>query len=130
MDPACADDRWVLFGAGRDAVETWVAQTRRGARLDRVGAGIRIDRPAFFKNFVENHAVQYFYEPFLEAFDPELRKGTAGVWYTPPEIVEYMVARVDTVLREESSESPMAWPIDVLWCLIPAVAPARIWSKC
>ncbi len=24
-----------------------------------------------------------------------------GVWYTPPEIVEYMVARVDTVLREE-----------------------------
>jgi predicted helicase len=60
----------------------------------------RVDRPAFFKNFVESHAVQYFYEPFLEAFDPELRKDL-GVWYTPPEIVEYMVARVDTVLRTE-----------------------------
>ena len=44
--------------------------------------------------------MQYFYEPFLEAFDPELRK-ELGVWYTPPEIVKYMVARVDTVLREE-----------------------------
>src|SRR5665647_365854 len=39
-------------------------------------------------------------EHFFEAFDPELRK-ELGVWYTPPEIVQYMVARVDTVLREE-----------------------------
>ncbi len=60
----------------------------------------RINRVAFFSSFEEEHAVQYFYEPFLEAFDPELRK-QLGVWYTPPEIVEYMVARVDTVLREE-----------------------------
>lgn len=60
----------------------------------------RINQTAFFGRFEEEHAVQYFYEPFLEAFDPELRK-QLGVWYTPPEIVEYMVARVDTVLREE-----------------------------
>lgn len=60
----------------------------------------RIDRRAFFEKFEERHAVQYFYEPFLEAFDPLLRK-ELGVWYTPPEIVEYMVARVNTVLREE-----------------------------
>jgi len=60
----------------------------------------RIDRPAFFEKFREEHAVQYFYEPFLEAFDPELRK-ELGVWYTPHEVVKYMVARVDTVLREE-----------------------------
>ncbi len=60
----------------------------------------RVDRRAFFSKFEKHHAVQYFYEPFLEAFDPELRK-ELGVWYTPPEIVEYMVARVDTVLREE-----------------------------
>jgi hypothetical protein len=33
----------------------------------------RVDRPEFYKNFLESHAVQYFYEPFLEAFDPELR---------------------------------------------------------
>ena len=36
----------------------------------------------------------------MEAFDPDLRK-ELGVWYTPPEIVKYQVARVDTVLREE-----------------------------
>jgi len=60
----------------------------------------RVDREAFFTRFNEGEAVQYFYEPFLEAFDPELRK-EMGVWYTPPEVVQYMVARVDTVLREE-----------------------------
>lgn len=60
----------------------------------------RVDRAAFFANFEEGHAVQYFYEPFLQAFDPVLRK-QLGVWYTPTEIVKYMVERVDTVLREE-----------------------------
>ncbi len=60
----------------------------------------RVDREEFFKRFELEHAVQYFYEPFLEAYDPELRKAL-GVWYTPPEIVKYQVARVDTVLREE-----------------------------
>jgi hypothetical protein len=60
----------------------------------------RVDRASFFSQFDEGHAVQYFYEPFLKAYDPELRKDL-GIWYTPPEIVQYMVARVDTVLREE-----------------------------
>ena len=60
----------------------------------------RVDRASFFSAFEEGKAVQYFYEPFLEAFDPELRK-QLGVWYTPPEIVQYMVSRIDTVLREE-----------------------------
>jgi hypothetical protein len=69
--------------------------------LDWTAAALnRVDRPAFFEKFLETHAVQYFYEPFLEAFDPELRK-ELGVWYTPPEIVEYQVERVDRVLREE-----------------------------
>jgi len=60
----------------------------------------RIDRKSFFEKFREDHAVQYFYEPFLEAFDPQLRK-ELGVWYTPDEVVKYMVARVDWALREE-----------------------------
>lgn len=69
--------------------------------LNWTGAALgRVNRGAFFERFEEGHAVQYFYEPFLEAFDPELRK-QLGVWYTPPEIVQYMVGRVDTVLREE-----------------------------
>ena len=60
----------------------------------------RVDRESFFSRFEEGQAVQYFYELFLQAFDLQLRK-ELGVWYTPPEIVKYMVARVDTVLREE-----------------------------
>lgn len=69
--------------------------------LDWTGGVLnRVDRTTFFERFSEAHAVQYFYEPFLEAFDPVLRKDL-GVWYTPTEVVRYMVARVDTVLREE-----------------------------
>lgn len=60
----------------------------------------RVDRDAFFASFEEGTAVQYFYEPFLEAYDPLLRK-RLGVCYTPREIIRYMVERVDTVLRTE-----------------------------
>lgn len=60
----------------------------------------RIRRGIFFERFRESQAVQYFYEPFLEAFDPELRK-ELGVWYTPHEIVKYMVKRVNYVLKNE-----------------------------
>lgn len=60
----------------------------------------RVDQAGFFKKFEARQSVQYFYEPFLEAFDPELRK-QLGVWYTPREIVQYQVARVDQALRSE-----------------------------
>jgi SAM-dependent methyltransferase len=60
----------------------------------------RIDATEFLKRFDQGEAVQYFYEPFLEAFDPKLRK-QFGVWYTPAEIVDYMVARVDRALKDE-----------------------------
>ncbi len=69
--------------------------------LDWTAAALnRVDRVEFFRSFDEGHAVQYFYEPFLHAFDPELRK-ELGVWYTPEEIVRYQVERVDAVLRSE-----------------------------
>ena len=76
------------------------------------GLGLRplLDSAAAGLNRVENKnelfgdgvfdAIQYFYEPFLAAFDPTLRKDL-GVWYTPPEIVRYMVRRVDSVLKTE-----------------------------
>ena len=60
----------------------------------------RVDKEAFFRRFREGEAVPYFYEPFLEAFDPDLRK-RYGVWYTPPEVVRYMVARVDRALKDD-----------------------------
>ena len=36
----------------------------------------------------------------MEAFDPDLRK-QLGVWYTPVEVVRYMVARVDRALKDD-----------------------------
>ena len=69
--------------------------------LDWTAAALdRVDRPAFFARFNEGEAVPYFYEPFLEAFDPDLRK-QLGVWYTPSEVVRYMVARVDRTLKDD-----------------------------
>ena len=77
--------------------------------LDWTAAALdRVDRDAFFDRFNESlsptrsgsEAVPYFYEPFLEAFDPDLRK-QLGVWYTPTEVVRYMVARVDRALKDD-----------------------------
>ena len=69
--------------------------------LDWTAAALdRVDRKAFLARFREGEAVPYFYEPFLAAFDPQLRK-QLGVWYTPNEIVQYMVARVDRALRDD-----------------------------
>ncbi len=89
----------VLFGH--------MAMPHRVQRLDlvdilaRASAMLnRVDRAAFFARFDERDAIQYFYEPFLEAFDPQLRK-ELGVWYTPRPVVRYMVERVDRALRTE-----------------------------
>jgi hypothetical protein len=75
----------------------------------------RVDTGAFFRHFElpsvrqredgearaeATAAIVYFYEPFLEAFDPELRK-SLGVWYTPREVVRYQVRTVERMLREE-----------------------------
>ena len=69
--------------------------------LDWTAAALdRVERGAFFDRFSEGETVPYFYEPFLEAFDPALRK-QLGVWYTPAEVVRYMVARVDRALRDD-----------------------------
>ncbi len=69
--------------------------------LDWAAAALdRVDREAFFDRFQEGEAVPYFYEPFLQEFDPELRR-QLGVWYTPTEIVRYMVARVDAALKDD-----------------------------
>ncbi len=69
--------------------------------LDWTAAALeRVDHAAFFSRLDQGEAVPYFYEPFLEAFDPELRK-QLGVWYTPTEVVRYMVARVDRALKDD-----------------------------
>ena len=71
--------------------------------LDLAGSVLNRVQPSLFDVFRVEEAVAYFYEPFLEAFDPELRK-ELGVWYTPREIVHYMVERVDNLLRTELAQ--------------------------
>jgi hypothetical protein len=43
--------------------------------------------------------ILYFYEDFLKTFDPEQRE-RFGVYYTPVQVVEYMVGALDRALRE------------------------------
>ena len=70
----------------------------------------RVDAERFFERFrpptldedaqATTTAIMYFYEPFLEAFDPQLRK-ELGVWYTPTHVIRYQVAKIDRLLRDE-----------------------------
>ena len=76
-------------GLGLTEIMDWATETLE-----------RVDKTAFFAKFELAEAVQYFYEPFLKAYDLELRK-QFGVWYTLSEIVRYMVERVDRALRED-----------------------------
>jgi hypothetical protein len=41
----------------------------------------------------------YFYEDFLKAYDPAMRK-SRGVYYTPPPVVNFIVRAVDDVLKD------------------------------
>ena len=42
----------------------------------------------------------HFYEDFLEAYNPKIREDF-GVWYTPQEVVCFIVDAVDSILREK-----------------------------
>ncbi len=91
-----------------------LAELGLAPHLDRAAQTLRrVDRDLFFSRFTystldtdderdpsASAAITYFYEPFLEAFDPGLRD-ELGVWYTPPEIVRYQVKTIDDLLRRE-----------------------------
>lgn len=42
----------------------------------------------------------HFYEEFLTAYNPRIKK-ESGVWYTPIEVVKFIVDAVDTILTDE-----------------------------
>jgi hypothetical protein len=86
-----------------------------------IGTFNRIDRPLFRSRMtfptIDGQttiaAITYFYEPFLEAFDPQLRE-ELGVWYTPPEVVRYQVQRVHHLLKSELGRTRGLADSDVL----------------
>ncbi|MCH8997065.1 MAG: N-6 DNA methylase [Proteobacteria bacterium] len=76
---------------------------RAVATLNRVDRKLFRSRMTFPTVDDENPtvaAITYFYEPFLESFDPKLRD-ELGVWYTPPEIVRYQVGRIHHILKTD-----------------------------
>jgi predicted helicase len=62
------------------------------------------DVAALLKNFGKstqtNDPIIHFYETFLTAYDPALRKAR-GVWYTPEPVVNFIVRAVDDILKIE-----------------------------
>ena len=54
----------------------------------------------FNKRTRREDPVVHFYETFLAAYDPRLRK-TRGVYYTPEPVVSYIVRSVDWLLKEK-----------------------------
>ena len=97
--------------------------------LDWTSAALsRVDRTAFFSRFNQGEEVPYFYEPFLEAFDPGLRK-QLGVWYTPVEVVRYMVARVDKALKDDLGIQ-YGLAAENVYVLDPCCGTEPIWRMC
>ena len=54
----------------------------------------------FGKNTKQDDPIIHFYETFLAAYDPLLRK-SRGVWYTPEPVVNFIVRAVDDILKTE-----------------------------
>ncbi len=55
---------------------------------------------AYSKDEIHNDPMIHFYEDFLAAYDPQLRKAK-GVWYTPQPVVQFIVKSVDEILQKE-----------------------------
>jgi len=54
----------------------------------------------FGKSTKQEDPVVHFYETFLGAYNPALRKAR-GVWYTPQPVVNFIVRAVDDILKSE-----------------------------
>ena len=54
----------------------------------------------FGKSTKQEDPVVHFYETFLGAYNPSLRK-SRGVWYTPQPVVNFIVRAVDEILKTE-----------------------------
>lgn len=54
----------------------------------------------YSKDEIHNDPMIHFYEDFLAAYDPQLRKAK-GVWYTPQPVVRFIVKSVDEILQKE-----------------------------
>ncbi len=63
-------------------------------------AKIEVVLKGFGKKGGRSDPVVHFYETFLKEYDPELRE-LRGVYYTPDEVVSYIVRSVDRILKDK-----------------------------
>ena len=106
------------------ASPTLLAPTGLSDVLDWTGHALnRVDRSAFFEQFDHQHAVQHFYEPFLEQFDPELRK-QLGVCIPRPKSSPTW-SNASTMFSGPTSAWRTDWRMRVSMCLIQPRALAR-----
>lgn len=55
---------------------------------------------SYSSNGLHHDPMIHFYEDFLSAYDPALRK-SKGVWYTPQPVVQFIVRAVDEILQKD-----------------------------
>lgn len=71
---------------------------------DLVSIFLATDVEKVMKNYSNNglhhDPMIHFYEDFLYAYDPALRK-SKGVWYTPQPVVQFIVRAVDEILQKD-----------------------------
>jgi hypothetical protein len=99
--PEYRDVRWVVEevlsivnGLNLTAILEDLSFRQRKAISRRVRASDEEEHRLF-----ERDPFIYFYEDFLKAYDPAMRK-SRGVYYTPPPIVNFIVRAVDDILKE------------------------------
>jgi len=100
-EPEYADVRWVVDevlsivnGLDLAAIHDDLSFRARKAISRKVRAEDEEEHRLF-----ERDPFIYFYEDFLKAYDPAMRKGR-GVYYTPPPIVNFIVRAVDDILKD------------------------------
>lgn len=99
-DPEYQEVRWVVEevlsivnGLDLGAIQSDLSFRARKAISRKVRAGDEEEHRLF-----ERDPFIYFYEDFLKAYDPAMRK-SRGVYYTPPPIVNFIVRAVDDTLK-------------------------------
>lgn len=95
------DARWIVDeilsivnGIDLAAIQNDLSFRSRKAISRKVRAGDEEEHRLF-----ERDPFIYFYEDFLKAYDPAMRK-SRGVYYTPPPVVNFIVRAVDDILKD------------------------------
>ncbi|MDR4307478.1 N-6 DNA methylase [Chelatococcus sambhunathii] len=100
-EPEYREVRWVIDevlsivnGLDLDAIHRDLSFRARKAISRKVRAVNEEEHRLFEKDpFI------YFYEDFLKAYDPKMRK-SRGVYYTPPPVVNFIIRAIDDILKD------------------------------